>query len=96
MKKLQPRRIGQQFFKIGRAGLAGGDLNDFSRAVAARQLHDAQTVPTNVETQSLGVDRHCRAEIEVRRQIAAMNAYGHCALPPGSRSERRVRIFVIH
>jgi hypothetical protein len=77
MEELQHGRIGQELFESRRALLARCDLDDLGRPVAARELHDAKPVAPHIEAERLGVDRDDRAEVEFRRQIAAMQASGH-------------------
>ena len=56
---------------------AGRNLDDIGRAVASRQLHDAQPVAQRVETERLGVDGDHRAETGVGGQVAPVQADGH-------------------
>src|SRR3974377_2338403 len=58
---------------------ASRNLHHIGRAVAGRDLHDAQAAATMVEPHGLGVDRHGGDLIARQiRQIAAMQADGHC------------------
>ncbi len=56
VEQFDDRRIGKQPFEIGSARLAGGDLHDIRRPVAARQLHDAEPIAADGEAQRLRVD----------------------------------------
>ena len=72
VEQLDDRRIGQQTLEVGSAGLAGGDLHDIRRPVAARHLHDAEPIAADGESQRLGVDGRRLAKRRVGRQIVAV------------------------
>ena len=86
MEELVPGRIGEKPLQVRRAALAGGDLNHIRRAVARRQLDDAQPVAMRLQAEGFGVDRNrVRGLIggKLRRrevgQVTAMKANGHGA-----------------
>ena len=74
MEQLHDVRIGQQSLEIGSAGLAGADLHDVGAPVAARNLHDAEPVSPDDESQRLGVDRRRLAKRRFGGQIFAVEA----------------------
>jgi hypothetical protein len=62
---------------MGRALLPGRDLDELGRAVAARQLHEAQPIASDFEAKGFGVDGDDRTEIVVGRQVAGVEADRH-------------------
>ena len=70
---------------IGPPGGVGGgwrvsrNLDQLAIAVAARELHQAETVAEGIEAHGLRVNRHDRAKVQIRGQIAAMQPDVHRA-----------------
>ena len=67
VEQFDDRRIGQQPLEIGSARLAGGDLHDIRRPVAARHLHDAEPIAADGEPQRLRVDGRPPRRTTLRR-----------------------------
>jgi hypothetical protein len=81
MKELQHFGIGDQGGQPRRLCSAPGrtarDLHQVGVAIAGRELDQAEPVAMGVETHGLGIDRHDRAERQVRGKIAAVKADRH-------------------
>jgi hypothetical protein len=79
VKDFQNLGVTHELLQIGRGNIAGRNLHDVGRAVAGRQLHDAEPITPRVETHRLGVDRD--RGTGVARQvgkIAVVLTDGHC------------------
>src|SRR6185312_16725759 len=64
--------IGEQCLEARRIERARGELHQMRDTVAGRELHQTEPVAMRVETHRFGVDGDAGAEVEIGRQVAAM------------------------
>ena len=77
-------RIGQESFESRRVIGFAVEFDEVCRAVAARELHEAQPVAMRIEPERLGIDRDTARERQPGRQISIMQldfGCGHLRFP---------------
>src|SRR5579875_3893261 len=72
MEELDDTRVGEKPLEVRGMFLAGGDLHDFGRSVAARQLDEAKPVAIENEPERFSVDSDAVAKTHAVRQVAFM------------------------
>ena len=78
VEDLQDLRIGHQLLEVRRRNVVRRNLHHVGRAVARRELHDAEPVALGVEPHRFGVDRNSGAGVARQiGQIATVQANGH-------------------